>query len=250
MDKQETIISCDYYGMKINNDKLRIEVNNNKIIFTLTTEISYYKYIKEYDYDEIVKELNLFEYKDINNIYNYLIKSEYTIIKDEKKIIINDKEIKLNEKLLTNDEIIKMIMDEIMNQNEKINELDNLENKRKSEIKLIYKVENGGQYKLFGDKFVENNKNNINLYVNGYKTCLINEYKLERGDNIIIINIINPIKNLENMFENCNQIENLAGLINLDIQYCNNFSNMFYGCSSLSDISTLEKWNVSNSNNF
>ena len=133
---------------------------------------------------------------------------------------------------------------------DKINELDNLKNKRKSEIKLIYKVENGGQYKLFGDKFVENNKNNINLYVNGYKTCLNYIYKLEEGNNIIIMNIINPIKNLENMFYNCKYIENIDGLNNLDTQYCNNFSSMFYGCSSLKDIKFLEKWNVSNGNNF
>ena len=36
----------------------------------------------------------------------------------KKKIIINDKEIKLNEKLLTNDEIIKVLLDELKNQKE------------------------------------------------------------------------------------------------------------------------------------
>ena len=48
MDKQETITNPNYFEVKINNDKLRIEVNNGKIIFTLSAEISYYKYIKEY----------------------------------------------------------------------------------------------------------------------------------------------------------------------------------------------------------
>ena len=121
MDIQDTI-RYEYFEIKINNNKLRIEINNNIIIFILT-DISYYKYIKEYNYDEISQELNLLEYKDINSIYNYLIKSEYKINNDEKKIIINDKEIKLNEVLLTNDEIIKILMDEIKNQNYKMNEL-------------------------------------------------------------------------------------------------------------------------------
>ena len=133
---------------------------------------------------------------------------------------------------------------------DKINELDYLKNKGENNIKLIYKVEKRGKYKLFGDKFVENNQNNIKLYVNGFRIYLNKEYDLEKGDNIIIMNIINPIKNLENMFYNCNHISNIDELINLDTQYCNNFSNMFYGYSSLNNIQSLEKWNVSNGKDF
>ena len=121
MDTPDTI-RYEYFEIKINNNKLRIEINNNKISFILT-DISYYKYIKEYNYDEIAQELNLLQYKDINSIYNYLIKCEFKINNDEKKVIINDKEVKLNEVLLTNDEIIKILMDEIKNQNNKMNEL-------------------------------------------------------------------------------------------------------------------------------
>ena len=87
MDKQETITNPNYFEVKINNDKLRIEINNDKLIFILTEFLSYYKYIKEYNYDKIVKDLNLLEFGDINNIYDYLIKSEYKIINKEKKII-------------------------------------------------------------------------------------------------------------------------------------------------------------------
>ena len=214
MENQEKI-NFKYFEMKINNDKLRIELNNDKITFLLTTEISYYKYIKEYYFDEIAKELNLFEYKDINNIfhknYNYLIKNEFKIIKEEKiKIIINDKEIKLIEKPSTNDEIIKMLFNEIKNQNDKINELirknedkddkinkleykyneimdkinelNSLKKNEKNKIKLIYRAEISRKFNLFGDKFVQNNKDNIILYINGNKTILINEYKLEEGD--------------------------------------------------------------------
>ena len=110
MEKDKICKQSDFHEIKINNNKLRIERNNDNILFILTIGVSNYKYIKEYNYDDIIKELNLFEYKDIYNIYNYLIKSEYKIINDEKlkKIIINDKKVTLNEKVLTNEEIIRM----------------------------------------------------------------------------------------------------------------------------------------------
>ena len=130
MEEQETI-SPEYeeikkeYEIKINNNNnLRIEINNDKIIFTLIIGISYYKYIKKYKYDEIIKELDMLEHKNINEVYDFLIKSEYKIINEEKikKIIINNKEINLNEKLLTNQELIKILIDEINKQNQKIDE--------------------------------------------------------------------------------------------------------------------------------
>ena len=74
--------------------------------------ISNYKYIKKYKYEELKKVLIL-DYKDIKEVYEYLIKSEYEIKKEEKKIIINkNKEIELEEKKLKNEEIIKILIDE------------------------------------------------------------------------------------------------------------------------------------------
>ena len=94
MVEQETI-NPEYeeiknkYEIKINDNILRIEINNNKIIFILIIGISYYKYIKEYKYEEIIKELEILNYKDIKEVYEYLIKSEYEIKKEEKAIVIN-----------------------------------------------------------------------------------------------------------------------------------------------------------------
>ena len=127
MEDQETI-SPEYeeikkeYVININNNNLIIEINNDEIIFTLIIGISYYKYIKKYKYDEIIKELNMFECKNIEEVYICLIKSEYKIINKEKikKIIINDKEMNLNKKILTNEELLKILINEINNQNEKI----------------------------------------------------------------------------------------------------------------------------------
>ena len=206
MAEQEIISSkCavikEEYEIKINDNKLKIEINNDEIIFILVMGISYYKYIKRFKYNEIVNELNIFQYKDIKKVYDYLLKSEYKIIKDDKKIIINNnQEIKLYEKKLTNEEMIKILIDEIKEikdknnkQNNKINELieinedkekkinileneynklnekiNQLEDKKKDkdEINLIYTTEDEGIYNIFGQNFVQKNKNTVLYHAN------------------------------------------------------------------------------------
>ena len=68
--------------------------------------------------------------------------------------------------------------------------------KYKNKIKLIYYVDNKfGDYKdgkdgifnIFGEKFVNNNKNNIELKINGVKEELVKGYKLNVGKNEIEI---------------------------------------------------------------
>ena len=94
----------------INDNKIKIVLNEDEIRFIIMIGISYYKYVREYKYEDIRKELNI---KDIENIYEYLIKSEYEIIEEDKKLIINKKEIKLEEKELTDNEMIKVLIEEI-----------------------------------------------------------------------------------------------------------------------------------------
>ena len=50
---------------------------------------------------------------------------------------------------------------------EEIYELDEM--KKDKDINIIYKTDNEGKYRIFGNKFVENNKNNIELKINGKK---------------------------------------------------------------------------------
>ena len=135
----------------------------------------------------------------------------------------------------------------------------------KSKIKLIYYVDREDEvkdiigrnidgkdviYTIFGEEFVENNKNNIDLIINEDKKGLVKEYKLNKGENKIEIIIKNNIINLQNMFYCCSKLTNIEELKYLDTKEVKNFSGMFSNCSSLSDIKSLEKWNVSNGNNF
>ena len=122
--------------------------------------------------------------------------------------------------------------------------------KYKDEINLIYYTEKDGIENIFGKKFVENNKNNIELIINGIKNKLVSEYELKKGENNIRIIIKNKIINLEEMFICCKALKKIEELKYLDIKEINNFSHMFWGCSSLSDIKSLENWNVSKGKNF
>ena len=116
---------------------------------------------------------------------------------------------------------------------------------KKSEKDLLNKDNN-----IFGNKFVDNNKNNIELKINGIKIELVDKYNLEYGENKIELIIKNKICNFENMFYDCISLKNIERLKYLDVSNGNNFSGMFHGCDSLSDIKPLKNWDVSNGNNF
>ena len=143
----------------------------------------------------------------------------------------------------------------------------------KNEINLVYSVKNKGIVNIFGKQFVENNKDNVELIINGEKIELIDKLKLNKGENSIIMilkkknidlsymfygckslkNIddlkkldIKEVKSLSHMFYDCYSLSNIQSLKNWDVSNCINFSYMFCGCSSLSDIEPIQDWNVSN----
>ena len=139
------------------------------------------------------------------------------------------------------------------NNNNNINNNKN-NNIYRNEINIKYKTKEKRIENIFGEKFVENNKNNIELIINGEKSKLIPKYELNEGINNITIIIKNKLTNLEEMFKYCYSLNDIGQIIN-ELKYLNtkdidNFEYIFYDCFSLSDIKPLEKWNVSNGNNF
>jgi len=131
-----------------------------------------------------------------------------------------------------------------------INKLNKKYEKYKNEINLKYITEEENYENIFGEKFVKNNKNNIELEINGEKNKLKVKYKLVKGINNIKMIIKNKITNLEYMFYKCYSLKDIQELKYLDTKDINNFSLMFEGCLSLSDIKPLRNWNVSNGYNF
>ena len=60
---------------------------------------------------------------------------------------------------------------------------------------------------------MKNNKNNIELVINGIKSVFIGKYKLKQVKNNIEIIIKNKINNLEYMVINCSTLKNIDELM-------------------------------------
>ena len=119
-----------------------------------------------------------------------------------------------------------------------------------NKINLIYFAKIKGNFKIFGEEFVLNNKGNLDLIINGKENNLVSNYKLKRGENNITMIIKNRLNNVSHIFSGCDTLKDIKQLKHLDISNIRDFSSMFWGCLSLSDITSLEDWDVSNITNF
>ena len=119
----------------------------------------------------------------------------------------------------------------------------------KNEINLKYMTEEEGEQRIFGSSFVENNKDNINLIINGKESELVDEYFLKEGENNITIRLKNTLTNLSNMFYFCESLYNIEELKYLNTENVTDFSYMFGYCK-ISNINALENWDTSKSETF
>ena len=205
--------------------------------------------------------------KEIINVFKFNLATPFDAIirdikeqlnnKDKNELKINDNKINENLGLLSlKDEIIKN------ENNTKIDEKIEYRN----EINLIYFSEKEEVKKIFGNKFVKNNRNNIELKINGIKNGLIDRYKLNKGDNIITLIIKNDLTDLSFMFKDCYSLKNIEELKYLNTSNVKDFSYIFSSnddktkfsfdenkrsyCILLNDINPLKYWNVSKGINF
>jgi len=151
------------------------------------------------------------------------------------------------------DDLIRRLLEKDASKRLKWDEyLNHIFFKDKNKIILIYekKCNEYNANNIFGEEFINNNKDKIELIINGEKNQLVSKYNLKEGENKIEIIIKKKITNLEYMFYNCISLKNIEELELLETKEINNFSDMFSGCKSLSNIKGLENWNVSNGNNF
>jgi len=130
------------------------------------------------------------------------------------------------------------------------NNIINNNNEYRNIINLIYEKIDFVSNNILGSKFVKNNKDNIQLIINGKEEKLCEYYELKDGLNNIRLIILKTLKNLGGMFSDVHNLKNIDELKYLNTKEVNNFSGMFYGCSSLSDIKPLQNWNVSDGNDF
>ena len=94
--------------------------------------------------------------------------------------------------------------------NQKINLKKEEKFEYKNMINLIYFADKEGDEKIFGYEFVENNRDNIDLIINGNKTNLIDTYNLKKGENIVTLIIENKLIDLSYMFLDCFSLKNVG----------------------------------------
>ena len=209
--------------------------------------------------NQIGKSFNSDEYIDKSKSLFKLVLNKlgiiHPMIESQKNHKLNTliEEFQLNLVIPSIEEISKIILEEldiveeyIINVKKGIKKDDLL---HKNEINIKYKTNSDGNQKIFGEKFVENNKNNISLIINGKNSPLIKESYLKKGENNITINIKNKLTNLLYMFTGCKTLFNIDELKYLDTGDVTDFSYAFENCP-ISNLKALENWDTSKSDTF
>ena len=141
---------------------------------------------------------------------------------------------------------------------------------------INYKIVEGDtEIKLFGKNFVENNKSNCHLLIDGEPNKLCVYYKLsddKKTKQNIEIKLIEtkPITNIANIFDGCNSLQSItdwngSNIEDMSYMFCNcyklkslpdisnletnkvkNMNNIFRGCSSLKSLPDISRWNTEN----
>ena len=218
---------------------------------------------------ELKKEIDIFnnEVKNIINKLNELIKSidiYYEINKDllnnyemknrNYQILQNLKEINDNNLIFTS---IKKI-NNMNNSSDKLINIIELHNKINSfndklnQMTIIYRVdEYKDNIKLFGDKFVLNNKDNCHLLIEGKKYELTEFYELnnkQKQNKTFEIKLIEtkPITNMFRFFYNCFDLIYVPDFDEWDMKNVTNLRSLFNECIALKSLPDISKWNTKN----
>ena len=117
-----------------------------------------------------------------------------------------------------------------------------------TKIKIKYLKETMKKIRLFGKRFVKNNKKYLKIEIEGEIKELNEFYKNRRIRNKYIdINLIGieKVTDVSYMFARC---PSLVDIINLDTSNFKDMSYMFKECFLLSSLPDISKWNTSNVN--
>ena len=123
--------------------------------------------------------------------------------------------------------------------------------KNKNIKKVTYYTENlnwdWNEINIFGEEFVQKNKENIIINIEGEKMKIRSKYKLKKyRKNTIEIIEKEEITDFSNMFNNCKTLSSIEDLENWNLEKVTNISYMFQSCISLSSIIPLKNWNTKN----
>ena len=204
------------------------------------------KKIKQYKME--IEKLSNFYKNNITNLINDL--DEYIFLGDYFINSINN---------IKNYETIKNLInfynfkfkgiDEFLNDNfkNKYKRIFDLIDNKKNELIMTYK--NKGEIKLFGEKFVETNKDKCFLLINNNNISDISLYMNFKKikDKQIKINLIEEkaITSMSFMFHYCPTLTSITDNSKWDAKNIKYLDYMFFHCPSLTNIPDISKWNLS-----
>ena len=235
-----------YYKSIIPNDKKKMEIKREFKDFEIRMKLFQKEIIKLNEiYSDFLNNINksIDEYIKLNeDMFNSIdnMKNYETI-----KNVLHFKLKKLNKDIyiILNEQDTKL----------KFRYLLEIFDNPKNEMSMTYKINKSnsdGKIRLFGEKFVKNNKNNCILLIKGKKSELIEFYDIDKKsiNNLVKVDLIEKRKiiNMSYMFSECNNLYNLD-LSKFDASCVNNISGMFSDCNLLDNIpNDIIKMNVSN----
>jgi len=189
-----------------------------------------------------IKLLYLGKYlKEIENIDKKIPDSEFKKEMIESGLIFEKKMEKAKDII----NHFKEFKDNINKKNSNLNEYNN-------EINITYNIENENRIRIFGEEFVQNNKDKCKIIFENDELEL-NEYFYIKDHNNNILNklkiklkYINNITNMSHIFDGCRSLSSLSDISKWNTNNVTNMSSLFYDCSSLSSLRGISKWNTNN----
>ena len=182
------------------------------------------------------------------NIYQNLI-SNYKPNKINYEILISMQEIN-NNSIIENINTLNNVKDIKSKINKIFNLYDMMLNKDKSEINLIYDInEDDDTINIFGSQFVKNNKKFCTMIIDGKEYELSTTFDVKNyEDNQLEIKLkgIDNVTDMSYLFYKCSTLSSLHKFSKLNTHNVTRMSDMFYDCSSLTSLPDISKWNTNN----
>ena len=121
-----------------------------------------------------------------------------------------------------------------------------------NEITIIYKnIEKGNKIRIFGEKFVENNKNKCKIKYKDEIFDLKEFLDIQKDEDIFEIKLIgiNNVTNMSYMFNECFSLVSLPDISRWNTNKVTDMSFMFTLCESLKILDDISEWNTNNVTN-
>ena len=118
-----------------------------------------------------------------------------------------------------------------------------------TEINIIYDIKIRDNIRIFGSKFVKNNKNIYKMIIDNKEYEIIEKYNIENYSNNKLelkLKGIDNVTDMSYMFYECESLESLPDISKWNTSNVTNMSYMFSNCKSLKSLPDITKWNTIN----